>query len=309
VRLLRLLFAIFALLMLSASALAQASAIFAKAYDLLRSGDIETSIAMFKRGLEIEPNNAPAHYYLGQALLKQSPPNEEEALQHFTQSSRLGPNTTEGADALAQSIGLRRKMQDQASLPGRQATGEAPPTMFAGDRWVYRRADGRRTTYTVTNGGNAWSVNVVEESVMKNGERSVESDRELRVQGWNKADRHYDPHDGATPFPLSVGRTVNFNYVYTMGSRGPVQQTRSFRVVRWEKVKVTAGEFLALRLEDDHGGYTWYSPAAKAFLTVGTFVGTLLNPNDTGWYLSQHGELVEYTITRDGGWGSMDRLR
>ena len=63
------------------------------------SGDLERPRGHFKRALEIDPENAWACYYLGNALMRQGRP--EEAVAAFEQSLKLKPNLAAAANDLA----------------------------------------------------------------------------------------------------------------------------------------------------------------------------------------------------------------
>jgi len=271
----------------------QGTTLFARAHDLLVSGDIETSVALFRRGLELEPNNGRAHYYLAQALLKNTPPDSVAALEHFKRASQLAPSTEEGADAYAQSLKLEAKLREVAQRPRLQATGEAPPTMFVGDRWMYRSGDGSTMTCRVTASypdlDNKWFGECNERTSKGRVERYVL----IRQGGWNNSSV-FTPHDGLTVFPLTIGRSIDHSYETLSGK----SRSRSYRVAGWARIKVPAGEFNALVLQNEKGANIYYSPAVKAFLSFQYQVGGMFNRQSDP---NQYFELMDYSITEDGG--------
>ncbi len=74
----------------SAATLTPASNHFAKGYDLLKDGDPDSAVAEFKAGLKIQPNNAMAWFYLGQARFRLG--STELAKAAFEKSLVLDPN-------------------------------------------------------------------------------------------------------------------------------------------------------------------------------------------------------------------------
>lgn len=94
------------------------------------------------------------------------------------------------------------------------------------------------------------------------------------------APTQYSPDNGTYAFPLEIGKTWKPEVKFTRSNRYGSFQLSTI-VVGWEKVKVRAGEFLALKITQD-GYYTsttnqgtgtgrmqstlWYVPAVKAMV-------------------------------------------
>lgn len=64
---------------------------FREGYELLQRYDTQRAIERFEQGLKIEPTNALAHFYLGEALSLSA--RTEEAREHYEQSLKLDSNS------------------------------------------------------------------------------------------------------------------------------------------------------------------------------------------------------------------------
>ena len=77
----------------------EARSLFATAFDLGDSGNLDAAKIAFERGLAIDPSNGAAEYYLAQTLVKMT--QVREALPHYATALGLAPNAKEGIEAEA----------------------------------------------------------------------------------------------------------------------------------------------------------------------------------------------------------------
>lgn len=129
------------------------------------------------------------------------------------------------------------------------------PDIRAGDNWVYAFHDG----YTKISKGtleyrvSAAQGDTVTVEVRHNGRESVE----LYTRDWNWRERpmtnlqnfRYEPAYPALPFPLEAGKSWQAHVKATDPVTGRVNRVRiDGRVLGWERVRVPAGEFDALKV-------------------------------------------------------------
>lgn len=162
----------------------------------------------------------------------------------------------------------------------------AAPAIRAGDTWTYRVRDG----YTGIERGNQ-RYHVVDASTerisvaVSGGGRLDETDIYNREWNWLRRPAtnlqlfDYSPQYQAYSFPLSAGKTWHARVTATDpvdGRRFPVWIDGA--VLGWERVKVPAGEFDALKIKrvvfidywvltvrgrSEIVEYEWYAPAVK----------------------------------------------
>jgi len=82
---------------LNAEQKANAQALFTTGFSLWQSGDFVSAVKAFKQGLDIDPANASANYYLGDCLLRSK--QREEAKTFFSRASALGGTSPEAFKA------------------------------------------------------------------------------------------------------------------------------------------------------------------------------------------------------------------
>jgi len=97
------------------------SAVFARAFDLLKTGEMDVSISMFQAGLKQNPKSGPAHLYLAYAYtMRKQPSDDKNALEHYTRASELlGANTADGVEAMVRATELQKNLApiDLAATP------------------------------------------------------------------------------------------------------------------------------------------------------------------------------------------------
>ena len=76
---------------------AKAQQLFSTGFMLWQSGDFGAATVGFQKGLEIDPANGPANYYLGDCLLRAK--QRKEAIEHLTRASILGNGSAESLKA------------------------------------------------------------------------------------------------------------------------------------------------------------------------------------------------------------------
>lgn len=159
------------------------------------------------------------------------------------------------------------------------------PAARAGDTWIYTAYDG----YThLPRGQFDFRVDSVQDDTVK-VERMHEglSGTEIYTRNWawrerpltNLQDLRYQPAIAALPFPLHAGKTWRNDVQATDPVTGRTYHVRiDGRVLGWERVKVPAGEFDALKVERRiYAGnfdyfkteeriheYDWYAPQLGA---------------------------------------------
>ena len=72
-------------------------ALFAQGYYLLQNGQPSKAVEKFEQGLKIDPNNAQAHYYLGEAYLAMS--RGDMAKEHYERSLLIDAHSDVADDA------------------------------------------------------------------------------------------------------------------------------------------------------------------------------------------------------------------
>jgi len=75
----------------------QAQQIFNTGFTLWQSGDFQTALKAFKRGLDIDPANPQANYYYGDCLRQTK--QRKDAVEFLTRAKEFGGSTTEGFKA------------------------------------------------------------------------------------------------------------------------------------------------------------------------------------------------------------------
>lgn len=172
----------------------------------------------------------------------------------------------------------------QTAPAGVPAEVSAPP-IRAGDAWRYTAYDG----YThLPRGQFDYRVESVQDDMVK-VERTHEgrASTELYTRNWawrerpltNLSDLRYQPAIPALPFPLHAGKTWRSDIQATDPATGRIYHVRvDGRVLGWERVRVPAGEFDALKVERRiYAGnfdffkteeriheYDWYAPQVGA---------------------------------------------
>jgi hypothetical protein len=193
--------------------------------------------------------------------------------------------------------------------PSGQAASIAAPTVAAGDNWTYRVRDGftglprgDQRHEVVRVGGDRVEV----AGAVELGDGSQVYDREwnwLRRPATDLQTFEYSPAYQAFSFPLTAGKTWRSQATATDprdGRRFPVKIEG--RVLGWERVRVPAGEFDALKIERRvYIGYwestyrgqsviqehEWYAPSVKwavkreAMASYLSYVGE--NKGDSGF--------------------------
>ena len=79
----------------SNSTIERAKVIFKGAFELFQGGQFEAAELQFKKGLEVDPNSAIAHYYLAEIQTRLRKP--DEAMQHYEAVVKLAPDSKEAA--------------------------------------------------------------------------------------------------------------------------------------------------------------------------------------------------------------------
>lgn len=178
-----------------------------------------------------------------------------------------------------------------ASLPQTPPAGMpaqvAAPAIRTGDEWKYSLHDG----YTNLPGGMLeYRVTAVEGDAVTVQLRHEGRDSTQRyTRDWNWRERpmtnlqnfRYEPAYPALPFPLEAGKTWQAYVKATDPATGRVNRVRiDGKVLGWERVKVPAGEFDALKLqrvvyagnpdyflsEEYITEIDWYSPSAGGII-------------------------------------------
>jgi hypothetical protein len=173
----------------------------------------------------------------------------------------------------------------QQSPPGAPAAVSAPATVAAGDSWTYRVRDGFTGLPRQDQFHEVVRVGGGRIEIAGNVERG--DGRQVYDQEWNWLRRpatdlqtfEYAPAYQAYAFPLTPGKTWRAQATATDpvdGRRFPVKIEG--KVLGWERVRVPAGEFDALKVERTvyfdyfvsavRGGsiiqeWEWYSPSVK----------------------------------------------
>lgn len=84
---------------LSASQRAEAQNIFAQAFKLFQAGEFDAAVIQFQKGLDIDPANASANFYIAESYAKQR--NFALARKHYELARQFGGNAKEAAMAEA----------------------------------------------------------------------------------------------------------------------------------------------------------------------------------------------------------------
>jgi hypothetical protein len=166
------------------------------------------------------------------------------------------------------------------------------PATRAGDAWSYSLHDGytkiaRGTlNYRVT----AVGADGITVTVDHDGRQSTER----YTPDWNWRERpmtnlqafRYDPAYAALPFPLEAGKTWSTRVKATDPASGRVNNVRiDGKVVGWERVRVPAGEFDALKIQR-----IVYAGNAEHFLSEEKIT-------EVDWYAPKVGRIVRHQST------------
>lgn len=157
-----------------------------------------------------------------------------------------------------------------------------PPQMKVGDTWRYAARDG----YTgIAKGTLEYRVSAISDdtaTVMLQHEARTSDERYTRDGNWrerpmtNLQNFRYNPPYPALPFPLEAGKTWQAYVEATDPATGHVNRVRiDGKVLGWERIKVPAGEFDALKIrrivyagnhddyfrsEEQITEFDWYAP-------------------------------------------------
>lgn len=82
---------------LTAAQRAEAQALFGSAFQVWQAGDYASAEIGFRRGLEIDPANGPANFYMGDILRRRG--DNDGARTHFSRTRAFTPNAPEGLRA------------------------------------------------------------------------------------------------------------------------------------------------------------------------------------------------------------------
>lgn len=208
-----------------------------------------------------------------------------------------------------------------ASLPQTPPAGMpaqvAAPAIRMGDEWRYSLHDG----YTKLPGGMLeYRVTAVEGdavTVQLHHEGRDSMQRYTRDLNWrerpmtNLQNFRYDPPYPALPFPLEAGKTWQAYVNATDPATGRVNRVRiDGKVLGWERVKVSAGEFDALVVqrmvyagnpdyflsEEKITEIDWYAPAA----------GGIVKHSSRSGHLDTRGSCPPCNQWIDGGWNVVE---
>lgn len=174
-----------------------------------------------------------------------------------------------------------------AGTPLQSNASAAAPVVAVGDHWTYRVRDGftglarGSQHYRVTEAGNG-RIRVAVSREGAGGDEVQIYDREwnwLKHPATNLQSFDYSPAYPAFDFPLAPGKTWRARLTATDpvdGRRFPL--TVDGAVLGWERIKVPAGEFEALKIKrvvfldylqfavrgrSEIVEYEWYAPAVK----------------------------------------------
>jgi hypothetical protein len=161
------------------------------------------------------------------------------------------------------------------------------PEIRAGDEWAYAFRDG----YTgLPRGTVRYQVTgVADHSVQMEVEHAGRRTTEIytRDLNWlmrpmtNLQDFRYEPPYPALPFPLAVGKTWRAHVRATDPSTGRANRVRvDGRVLGWERVRVPAGEFDALKVRRLVYAGNFYFSRGEEHIT------------EIDWYAPQLGQVV-----------------
>ena len=198
-----------------------------------------------------------------------------------------------------------------AGTPLQSNASAAAPTVAVGDLWTYRVRDGYTGLergsqhYRVTEAGDRISVAVSREGAV--GDEIQVYDREwnwLKHPATDLQSFDYSPAYPAFAFPLAPGKTWRARLTATDpvdGRRFPLTVDGS--VLGWERIKVPAGEFDAIKVKrvvffdylqaavrgrSEIVEYEWYAPAVKQAVrreASATYLSYLYGDSGSGGFL------------------------
>lgn len=132
--------------MCSIAAAQSATDLFARAFDLLKAGDTDLAIGLFRKGLELDPEDGTANFYLGIALERMIPPDDATAVAHYRRAATLLKGSPDGMEASLRADRLearRERTSLEASLRAERLEASrartslvANPSLLNG-RWCY----------------------------------------------------------------------------------------------------------------------------------------------------------------------------
>ena len=168
----------------------------------------------------------------------------------------------------------------------------AAPEVRTGDSWVYAFHDG----YTkIAKGNVTYRVSAVRDDTLTvDVDHDGRTSRELYTRGWNWREKpmanlqnfRYQPAYPALPFPLEAGKSWQAYVEATDPATGQVNRVRiDGTVLGWERVKVPAGEFDALKVRR-----LVYAGNHDYFLTEEQII-------EFDWYAPRIGHIVKHTST------------
>jgi hypothetical protein len=177
-----------------------------------------------------------------------------------------------------------------APLPAGNAPASVnAPQLPVGKSWTYQVRDGynrglmRTVRYSVASVHDGTVTLRVDDAQAGVASRATETATEEPVQALSPRSLspvNYIPAYPAYEFPLTVGRSWKRDYAIAQPGGKPVPAQVRGRVAGWERIKVPAGEFDALRIErasylDDEEFWRWgtrayetdwYAPALGRFV-------------------------------------------
>ena len=178
-----------------------------------------------------------------------------------------------------------------AQAISQEVAGAERPVLKPGDSWTYQRIDDwknavkEKYTLTVSTVSDK-EIQLTRKSETSGKTMNVVQNPDLNILAGSilaiGSANTYSPNSGIYDFPLTVGKTWDAKSDFVVPK---FDRTGSYKlnakVVGWEKVKVPAGEFDALKISEDgfyrstQNGYTgtgsmgitfWYAPAIKAMV-------------------------------------------
>jgi len=136
--------------------------LFAAGFDLFQAGRYPAAAKMFHVGLQIEPRDGLAHFYLAESIANGRADGNDRVLRtalfHYTQAIRYLRDGEERAQALSRVADIFGKVQaEESRVRADEGVERRPPTRLAGDvydgewrgtvphgRGIIRRANGER---------------------------------------------------------------------------------------------------------------------------------------------------------------------
>lgn len=153
-----------------------AQKLFADGYELLKAGEAKQASAKFESGLKLDPKNALAYFYLGEAYNVQN--ERDKARKAYQQSLAIDPNSRVAADArqrvadlLGRSIGATPNVLLSPSGSAMQATlvvrSDAPCSLSIDGKQVATMQASEAQTLVVQSGQQLLECTSTEESSVK----------------------------------------------------------------------------------------------------------------------------------------------